>query len=94
LDKRVTPKMLTNTAIRAARPREKPYKLTDGAGLYLLVNKNGSLWWRFKYRFENREKLLSLEVYPHVSLQQARSRRDDAKKAIANGIDPSVKRQA
>ena len=60
----------------------------------MLVNPNRSLWWRLKYRFEGREKSLSLGVYPHVSLQQARSQRDDAKKAIANGIDPSAKRQA
>jgi hypothetical protein len=86
--------MLTSTKIRAAKPREKAYKLSDSGGLYLLVNPNKSLWWRLKYRFEGREKLLSLGVYPHVSLQQARSQRDEAKKAIANGVDPSAKRQA
>jgi integrase len=86
--------MLTSTEIRAAKPQEKPYKLSDSGGLYLLVNPNKSLWWRLKYRFEGREKLLSLGVYPHVSLQQARSQRDEAKKAIANGVDPSAKRQA
>jgi integrase len=86
--------MLTSTKIRAAKPQEKPYKLSDSGGLYLLVNPNKSLWWRLKYRFEGREKLLSLGVYPHVSLQQARSQRDEAKKAIANGVDPSAKRQA
>jgi integrase len=86
--------MLTTTEIRAAKPREKPYKLSDEGGLYLLINPNDSRWWRLKYRFEGREKALSLGVYPHVSLQQARTQRDDAKKAVANGIDPSVKRQA
>ena len=86
--------MLTSTAIRAAKPTEKPHKLSDGGGLYLLVNPNGSQWWRLKYRFEGKEKLLSLGVYPHISLQQARSQRDEAKKAVANGIDPSAKRQA
>jgi integrase len=86
--------MLTSTKIRAAKPREKAYKLSDSGGLYLLVNPNKSLWWRLKYRFEGREKSLSLGVYPHVSLQQARSQRDEAKKAIANGVDPSAKRQA
>jgi hypothetical protein len=59
----------------------------------LLVNPNGSLRWRFKCRFEGREKLLSLGIFPHVSLQQARMQRDDAKKAVASGVDPSVKRQ-
>jgi integrase len=85
---------LTNAAMRAAKPTQKPYKLSDGGGLYLLINPNGALWWRLKYRFEGREKLLSLGVHPHISLQQARALRDDAKKAIANGTDPSAKRQA
>jgi integrase len=62
--------------------------------LYLLVNPNGGLWWRFKYNFEGREKLLSLGVHPHVSLQQARALRDEGKKTLANGVDPSAKRQA
>ena len=85
---------LTNAALRAAKPTEKPYKLTDGGGLYLLINPSGALWWRLKYRFEGREKLLSLGVHPHVSLQQARGLRDEAKKVIANGADPSARRQA
>src|SRR6266404_9744065 len=85
---------LTHTALRAAKPTEKPYKLSDGGGLYLLVNPSGALWWRLKYQFEGREKLLSLGVYPHVSLQQARGLRDEAKKAVANRVDPSAKRQA
>jgi integrase len=85
---------LTHTALRAAKPTEKPYKLSDGGGLYLLVNPSGALWWRFKYQFEGREKLLSLGVHPHVSLQQARALRNEAKKAVANRVDPSAKRQA
>jgi hypothetical protein len=84
---------LTQLALRAAMPRDKPYKLGDGDGLYLLVNPNGSRWWRLKYHFEAREKLLSLGVYPHVTLQHARSLRDEAKRAIVNGVDPSVKKQ-
>jgi Arm DNA-binding domain len=58
------------------------------------ANPSGALWWRFKCQFEGREKLLSLGVHPHVSLQQARAMRDEAKKALANLVDPSVKRQA
>ena len=85
---------LTQSALRTAKSTQKPYKLSDGGGLYLLVNPNGALWWRFKYQFEGREKLLSLGVYPHVSLQQARALRDEAKKGVANGVDPSAKRQA
>src|SRR5580698_6932150 len=86
--------ILTQSALRAAKPTQKPYKLGDGGGLYLLVNPNGALWWRLKYQFEGREKLLSLGVYPRVSLQQARAIRDEARKAIANGINPSAQRQA
>src|SRR6266404_86412 len=84
---------LTQVALRAAMPRDKPYKLGDGDGLYLLINPNGSRWWRLKYHFEAREKLLSLGVYPHVTLQHARSLRDEAKRAMVNGVDPSVKKQ-
>ncbi len=69
--------MLTDTAVRNAKPREKPYKLTDGGGLYVIVNPNGSRWWRFRYRVAGREKLISLGVYPEVSLRVARERRDD-----------------
>jgi integrase len=85
---------LTHPVLRSAKPHEKPYKLGDGGGLYLLVTPNGGLWWRLKYQFEGREKLLSLGVYPHVSLQQARAARDEAKKTIASRINPSVQRQA
>jgi integrase len=85
---------LTHAALRSAKPTQKPYKLSDGGGLYLLANPNGASWWRFKYQFENREKLLSLGVYPHVTLQQARALRDEARKTLANGVDPSAKRQA
>lgn len=86
--------MLNDTAIRAAKPAKKPQKLTDGGGLYLLVNPNGSRWWRFKYRLDGKEKLLSVGVYPDVSLKKARERRDDARRLLADGIDPSQKRQA
>jgi integrase len=85
---------LTHPVLRAAKPHEKPYKLGDSGGLYLLVNPNGALWWRLKYQFEGRENLLSLGVYPRVSFQQARALRDEAKKAVANRINPSAKRQA
>jgi integrase len=85
---------LTITGINAAKPREKPYKLSDGGGMYLLVNPQGSMYWRLKYYFEGREKLLTLGVYPYVSLKQARSRRDEAKRAIADSVDPGAKRQA
>src|SRR3954470_51713 len=85
--------MLTDTAVRNAKPREKPYKLTDGGGLYVIVNPNGSRWWRFRYRVQGREKLISLGVYPEISLREARERRDDAKKLHKSGVDPSARRQ-
>lgn len=85
---------ITDTAIRRAKPRAKPYKMFDTGGLFLLVAPNGGKWWRFKYRFANKEKLLSLGVYPAVSLKDARDRRDEERKKLANMVDPSVNRQA
>lgn len=67
---------LTDATVKAAKPRDKPYKLADGRGLYLLVNPSGAKWWRFKYRFGGKEKLLSLGVYPDVPLRAARAKRD------------------
>lgn len=81
---------LTDTAIRAAKAGDKPYKLADGGGLYLLVNPTGSRLWRLKYRIEGKEKLLAIGPYPDVTLAKARQRRDDAKKAIIDGADPSA----
>jgi len=93
---------LTDTAVRNAkpgirpdgRPTEKPYKLTDGKGLHLEVAPAGGKWWRLQYRFEGRQKRLSLGVYPDVSLKAARERRDEARKLLAAGIDPSAQRKA
>ena len=85
---------LTNTAIQNAKPSEKSYKIYDTDGLFMQVTPAGGKWWRFKYRFEGKEKLLSLGTYPEVSLKQARDKRDDARKLIANDqIDPSDNRQ-
>jgi len=85
---------LSDTAIRNAKPKGKPYKLADGAGLVLLINPNGSRWWRFRYRYDGKEKMLSLGVYPDVSLKEAREKRDEARKLIAQGIDPSAQKKA
>lgn len=84
---------LSDAAVRAAKPREKPYKLTDSSGLHLLIRPNGSKLWRLKYRFVGREKLLSFGAYPVISLADARKRRDDAKRLLADGTDPSVKKK-
>lgn len=85
---------LTDTAIRNAKPGEKARKLFDGGGLYLLVNPKGARWWRLKYRYTGKEKLLSLGVYPHVGLAQARKKRDEAKALLAEGVDPGEVRKA
>jgi len=85
---------LTDTQIRKAKSREKPYKLTDERGLYLEVSPSGGKWWRFKYRFHDKEKRLSLGVYPDIDLKTARERRDEARRLVANKIDPSEKRKA
>lgn len=74
--------------VDTAKPKEKPYKMADGGGLYLLVKTNGSRYWRLKYRIDGKEKLLALGVYPDVSLADARAKRDEARKGIAGGIDP------
>jgi integrase len=86
--------MLTETEIRTARPRERPYKVFDERGLYMIVTPDGGRWWRFKYALGGKEKLVSLGTYPDVSLKRAREKRDDFRKLVADGIDPSAKRQA
>jgi len=84
---------LTDPAIRNAKPQDKPYKLADEKGMYLLVNPNGSKYFRLKYRFNKQEKSLALGVYPKTSLKQAREDRDKARTQIENGIDPSLSRK-
>lgn len=88
--------MLTPSQVANAKPQAKPYKLRDERGLYLLVQPNGSKWWRFDYRRPDtrQRNTLSLGTYPDVSLKQARERRDAARKLIADGIDPATKRKA
>jgi len=85
---------LTDTAIRTAKPGEKPYKLADEKGLFLLVSPNGSKWWRLKFRVDGKEKLLSLGTYPETGLKKARADRDEARGMLADGIDPSEHRKA
>lgn len=80
---------LTDLEIRRSKPREKPYTLNDGSGLSLLIEPNGSKGWRFRYRFDGKPKMLSLGTYPLVSLTDARQKRDEAKKLVASGINPS-----
>jgi integrase len=84
---------LTDAEIRNTPPREKAYRLTDGSGMYLEVSPAGGKYWRFKYRFAGKEKRLALGVYPEVSGKEARLRRDEARRLLANGIDPGVERK-
>ncbi len=85
---------LTDTAIRNLKPSPKACKLFDGGGLFLLVKPNGARLWRMKYRVDGREKLISFGQYPDVPLKSARERRDEARRQLAAGVDPSAKRQA
>jgi len=84
---------LTDIALKATKPTEKVQRLFDGGGLYLEISPTGGRWWRFKYRFDGKEKRLSLGVYPDVSLRNARERRDEMRRLVANGVDPSVNRK-
>lgn len=84
---------LTDLEIRRSKPREKPYTLNDGNGLSLLVESNGSKGWRFRYRFDGKPKMLSLGTYPLISLTDARQKRDEAKKLVVTGINPSEVRK-
>ncbi|HAT3636854.1 TPA: integrase arm-type DNA-binding domain-containing protein [Raoultella ornithinolytica] len=85
--------VLTDIKVRTAKPTDKQYKLTDGNGMHLLVHPNGSRYWRLQYRFGGKQKMLALGVYPDVSLADARARRDEARKLLANGIDPGDKKK-
>ena len=80
--------------VRQARPKEKEYKLSDQRGLLLVVRPTGAKWWRLRYQFQGKEKMISLGVYPDVSLSMARDRRDAARRLVADGKDPSAERQA
>ncbi len=78
--------MLTEMAIKQAKPAERPRRLFDAQGLYLEVAPSGGKWWRLKYRHAGKERRLSFGVYPAVSLKEARQRRDEARKLLAQGM--------
>ncbi|KRA46464.1 integrase arm-type DNA-binding domain-containing protein [Pseudoxanthomonas sp. Root630] len=86
-------KQLTDMAVRNAKGKERPYKLAAGAGLYLQVMPNGARYWRMKYRIDGKEKLLSIGVYPEVSMREAMEKRDAARLALRSNKDPSEERQ-
>ena len=84
---------LTDPVIKATKPQEKPFTLSDGEGLALHIQPNGSKWGRFRYRFDGKPCLLSLGTYPSTTLKAARLERDRLKGLIKQGINPSVQRQ-
>ena len=84
---------LTDAAIRAAKPSTAPFKVSDGGGLHLLVQSNGTKLWRLAYRVAGKQKTLALGIYPTVSLAQARDGRENAKRLLADGIDPAARRR-
>jgi integrase len=85
---------LTDPAIRNAKPQAKPYNLPDGGGLGLEVQPSGAKWWRLRFRVDGKERMLSLGTHPEVSLKDARERREQVRRDLAAGIDPSAKRKA
>lgn len=85
---------LTDTGVKRAKPGPKAIKLFDGEGLFLLIQPSGAKLWRLKYRIGGKEKLISLGTYPEVTLKDARERREEARKLIAKGSDPSAARQS
>ena len=78
---------LTDIAVKSAKPQDKPYKLTDGDGMYLLVTATGK-YWRLDYRYLGKRKTLAIGVYPTITLADARERRYEARKSLANNVDP------
>jgi hypothetical protein len=85
---------LSDLAIRNAKPQDKPYKLTDGGGMFLLVQPNGGKYWRLAYRYLGKQKTLALGVYPEVSLALARQRRAEEREQLAKGSDPGEAKKA
>ncbi len=85
---------LTDTAVRKAKTKDTAYRLSDGGGLYLWMTPAGGKLWRWKYRREGKEKLMSFGSYPDVSLSLARERHAEARKLLASGVDPMVQRKA
>jgi integrase len=84
---------LTNITCKNAKPKEKPYKITDGHGMFLQIMPNGSKYWRLKYRFGGKEKRLAMGVYPDITLQMARDKRLEARRLIDQGIDPAQEKK-
>ena len=86
--------MLSNLLINKTKPQAKTLRLSDGRGMYLEISPKGGKWWRFKYRLDGKEKRISLGVYPDVGLAAARDKREEARRLVAAGIDPTEHRKA
>ncbi|WP_272518207.1 MULTISPECIES: tyrosine-type recombinase/integrase [unclassified Providencia] len=84
---------LSARQVETAKPEIKDYKLSDGAGLFLLVRTNGAKYWRYRYQFAGREKMYAIGVYPEITLAEARQKRDEARRKVLDGIDPVKARQ-
>ncbi|PJE78761.1 Prophage integrase IntA [invertebrate metagenome] len=84
---------LTDVQVRNVKPKDKDYKLSDGKGLFLLVKMNDSKLWRFNYHFQKKEKSLSVGAYSEVSLKMARQKRDEARRLLDEGKDPSLEKR-
>lgn len=85
--------MLTEPKLKAAKPKDKEYKLFDGGGLYLLIRPTGKKYWKYKYRLHGKEKKLSIGVFPEIGLKQARQAHDQAKQLLTQNIAPSLYKQ-
>lgn len=92
MPKRIIP--ITDIKVQKVKPKDKPFSLFDGGGLYLLVTPSGGKLWRFKYRYNHKEKKLAFGAYPEISLLDARKRRDETRAQIAHGIDPGAVHKA
>ena len=84
---------LTDAEVRKTPPRERQFRMTDGGGMYLEVKPSGAKYWRLKYRFNGKEKVLALGVYPAVGLKEAREKREAAKRVLAAGADPNIEKK-
>lgn len=92
MPKRIVP--LSDLQVKNSKPKTSEYELSDGYGLHLLVTPSGGKLWRFQYRFDNKQKILALGSYPSITLSDARQRRDDARKLLANDVDPNALRKS
>ena len=85
---KITYNALTDTSIRNSKSRQKQYKIFDGQGLFVLIHPNGSKYFRYRYKFEGKEKVMALGVYPETTLKEAREKRLEAQRLVKDGLDP------